>query len=606
MRNNKGPVQKRSKVFSRRAVVLASIKSTLLATLVGRLYYLQIMKNDEFQTFSDSNRIKLFLIPPLRGHILDRDGRILASNKNYYRVLYDPEASSKNKHLTLARVADLLEIGEEGYFNLLKKVKKHNSRNALILSEHLSWHDVVGIEGNTTDLPGISIDVGQIRYFPLGNISSHIIGYLGPVSQEEIEKNPLLNHPDFKIGRNGSEKAFEDILRGKAGVKRMEVNAHGLTVRELSREESVPGTDLTLAIDKRMQEFATNRLEGEVGSVVIVEIKTGEVVTMVSTPGYDPNEVTYGLSSGKWRDLITNHEKPLINKSISSQYPPGSTFKLAVALAALKDGASPEAVYYCPGFMQLGNHRFSCWKKEGHGNLNMRGAIKNSCNVYFFTLAKKIGVDRIAEMSLKVGYGKDLDIGLDGEKNGLIPTEAWKEKKYKESWQMGDTLNVGIGQGYVLATPLQLAVMAARIASGRKVMPHLQLKPDAEPFEKLDIPEEHLKVVRDGMFMVTNEQGGTAYRSRTEIPEFILSGKTGTSQVISHKGLASLDNLSAAEKKRMENHAIFVGFAPFENPKYAISVFIEHGGAGSAAAAPVGRDVMKELYRLLVKKEEQV
>lgn len=605
MRKNKVPVQKRSKVFSRRAVVLAGLQSSLIATLVGRLYYLQIMKNDEFQTFSDSNRIKLFLIPPLRGNILDRDGRTLASNKNYYRVLYDPEASSGNKNLILARVAELLEVGEEGYVNMLKKVKKHNSRNALILSEHLNWHEVVGIEGNTTDLPGISIDVGQIRFYPLGVTSSHSIGYLGPVSEEEIEKNPLLNHPDFKIGRNGSEKAFENTLRGKAGVKRMEVNAHGLIVRELSREESVPGTDLTLALDKRMQEFATNRLEGNVGSVVVMDVNTGEVITMVSTPGYDPNEVTYALSAGRWRDLTNNRDKPLINKTISSQYPPGSTFKLSVALAALKDGANPDAVYYCPGFMQLGNHRFSCWKKEGHGNLNMRGAIKNSCNVYFFTLAKRLGVDKIADMAHKMGYGKAFNIGLDGEKNGLVPSESWKEKKYKEEWQTGDTLNVGIGQGYVLSTPLQLAVMAARLASGKSVMPHLQLRDASEDlFTKLDIPEAHLNIVREGMFMVINEQGGTAYRSRTEIPEFVLAGKTGTSQVISHKGLASLDNISAEDRKRMENHAIFVGYAPYDKPKYSVAVLIEHGGAGSAAAAPVGRDVMKELYRLVVKKEE--
>lgn len=596
---------KRSKVFSRRALVIASVQSGLLATLIGRLYYLQIMKNDEYKTYSDSNRIKLFLVPPLRGNILDRDGRIFCSNKNYYRVLYDPEIASANSNLIIARLADLLEVGEEGYFRMLKKVKKHNSRNPLLLYEHLNWHEVTRVEVNATDLPGISIDVGQIRYYPMGNIAPHLVGYLGPVSEAEIEKNPLLNHPDFKIGRNGSEKAFEDVLRGKAGVRKMEVNAFGLTVRELSREESVPGHDLFLALDKRMQEFAGKRLEGQIGSVVILDIETGEVVVMVSTPGYDPNEVTYGLSSGRWRDLIASIEKPLINKAIANQYPPGSTFKLAVALAALKDGANPESIYYCPGFMQLGNHRFSCWKKEGHGNLNMRQAIKNSCNVYFFNLAKRLGVDKISEMALKMGHGKELDIGVEGEKPGLIPTKAWKEKRYGEIWQMGDTLNVGIGQGYVLATPLQLSVMAARIASGRKVSPSIPLAKDRkEPFPRLEVPEEHLSIIRDGMFMVINEQGGTAYRSRTEIDEFVLAGKTGTSQVISHKGLASITDMTAEEKKRMENHAIFVGYAPFDKPKYSISVLIEHGGAGSAAAAPVGRDVMKELYRLLVKKEE--
>ncbi len=595
---------KRSKVFSRRAMIIAGVQSAFMATLVGRLYYLQIMKNDEYKTFSDSNRIKLFLLPPLRGNILDRDGRIIASNKNYYRVLYDPEVASSKANLTLARLADLLEIGEEGYSWMLKRVKRHNSRSPLMLYEHLNWHEVTRVEISSTELPGITIDVGQMRYFPMGNIAPHITGYLGPVSEEEIAKNPLLNHPDFKIGRNGVEKAYEDILRGQAGVKKMEVNAFGLTVRELSREESIPGKDVLLAIDKRLQEFAGKRLEGQVGSVVVLDVKSGEVVTMVSTPGYDPNEVTYGLSSGKWRDLITNVDKPLINKAVANQYPPGSTFKMTVALAALKDGSSPDATYYCPGFMQLGNHRFSCWKKEGHGHLNMRQAIKGSCNVYFYNLAKRIGVDKIAEMASKMGHGKSLDL-VEGEKPGLVPTKDWKEKRYKEPWQMGDTLNVGIGQGYVLATPLQLSVLAARIATGRMVMPHLPLGKTSgdNAFERLNIPEEHLSVVRDGMFMVMNEQGGTAYRSRIDIPEFALAGKTGTSQVISHKGLASLDNMTDAEKKKTENHAIFVGYAPAENPRYSVSVLIEHGGAGSAAAAPVGSDVMKEVYRLLVKKE---
>lgn len=596
---------KRSKVFTRRALMIAGIKSGMVATLVGRLYYLQIMKSDEYKTFSDSNRIKLLLIPPLRGNLLDRHGNILASNKNYYRILYDPEVSPSTANLTIARLAQLLDMGEDGYYRMLKKLKKHDARSSLLLYEHLNWQEVVRVEENSPDLPGVSIDVGQVRYFPMGNIAPHIIGYLGPVSKEEIEINPLLNHPDFRIGRSGVEKAFEDTLRGRAGVRKMEVNAYGLTVRELSREESVPGQNLTLALDKKLQEFAGQRLEGQIGSVVIVDITTGEIVTMVSTPGFDPNEVSYNLSSGKWRDLTTNPDKPLINKAISNMYPPGSTFKLTVALAALKDGANPETTYYCPGYMQLGNHRFSCWKKEGHGNLDMRHAIKNSCNVYFFNLAKRMGVNKIAEMARKMGFGKEENIGLDGEKPGLVPSEEWKEKKYKEVWQMGDTLNVGIGQGYILATPIQLAVMAARVASGKVVKPHLKNGPvEGEIFEHLDVPEAHLNIVRDGMFMVMNEQGGTAYRSRLETPDFVMVGKTGTSQVISHKGLASIDNMTAAEKKRMENHAIFVGFAPFNDPKYAISVLIEHGGAGSAAAAPVGKDVMTELYNVLVKKEQ--
>ncbi len=593
---------KRGKLFTRRVLFLSGLKATLLFSLIGRLYHLQIVKSDEYKTFSDSNRIKLLLVPPLRGKILDRNNEILAENKNYYRILFDPEITS-DKQETINKLSDILKLSAATKNKILKKIKGHKSRNSLLLHDHLTWQDVAKIEVNTPDLPGISIDVGQIRHFPLGSISPHLIGYLGPVSEREIKKNPLLNHPDFKIGRSGMEKSFEGILRGKVGVKKMEVDAFGLTVRELNREESQPGKELKLTIHKQLQEFVGKRFGSKSGSAIIIDVTNGETLSFISNPGFDPNQFTYGVSSDYWRSLIENPDKPLINKAISNQYPPGSTFKLIVALAALKDGVDPDKKIYCPGYMDVGKTRFRCWKEGGHGHMSMKQAIMHSCNVYFFNTSKKIGVDKIAEMARKFGLGSKIGLNLSGESTGLVPTTKWKKDKYNVSWQLGDTLNVGIGQGYMLTTPIQLAVMVSRIASGKNVNPKLSFtnSPDiADPnnFQPLDVNEEHLAFVRDGMRRVINVPGGTAFGSRIRSKDFSMSGKTGTSQVISKKGLESLEGLTKEELKRTKNHALFVGFGPIKDPKYSVAVVVEHGGGGSAAAAPIARDILYEAYKL--------
>jgi penicillin-binding protein 2 len=592
---------KKEKLFSRRIFVLAGFKASLLMALIGRLYYLQIIKSKEYQTFSESNRVKLFLIPPLRGQILDARGELMAGNQNFYRAIYDPSSSSSGKEV-IKKLSDVLGFDDVGYQRMLKKLKIQNSKRPFPIYEHLTWAELSKVEENAPDLPGVSIDVGQIRYFPTGATSSHLIGYMGPVSEKEIEINPLLNHPDFKIGRDGVERALETDLRGQAGVRRMEVNAHGLSVRELSREEGVAGKDVNLTIDKRIQEFTGKRMEGLTGAVVVMNIKTGDVISFVSTPGFDPSEFTYGVSQDYWQTLMQDDRKPLINKAISSQYPPGSTFKMIVLLAAQKDGVSPDTEIFCPGYVDLGRTRFHCWKDGGHGNINMKESLMHSCDSYLYHTAKRLGVDKIADMARKFGLGKEIGTIFTGEKPGLIPDTAWKKKKYHDEWQMGDTFNVGIGQGYVLATPLQIAIMTARIASGRIIMPNFVKRAEgAVPpeFEKLDIPEEHFAIVREGMRMVVNVPGGTAYGSRLISDKYSMCGKTGTSQVISKKGLKSIiDTMSAEEKAKTENHALFVAFGPIESPKYAISVMIEHGGGGSKAAAPVARDIMMQTQEL--------
>lgn len=598
---------KRGKLFARRAFILAGFKSALLMALVSRLYYLQIIKSDQYKTFSDSNRIRPFLIPPLRGKILDRNGEYMAVNRNYYRVLFDPQTKT-NGLQTVKYLASLLKLDDDARDQMISKFKNHRSRRPLILYEHASWEEVAKVEVHSPDLPGVSINMGQIRYFEMEDNTPHIIGYLSAATDEEVKTNILLNHPDFKIGRSGIEKAYDASLRGKAGLRHMEVDAFGLSVRELSKEESIAGDDLKLAIDKRLHQFITQRMEGNSGSVVVMDVDSGELVAMTSTPGFDPNRFTYGVSSGYWNQLLKNPNKPLIDKTIANQYPPGSTYKAVVALAALKEGIDPNQKIFCPGFVDLGRRRFRCWKEEGHGNMNLKEALMHSCNTYFYTIAKKIGHEPIAEMSYLFGLGEPLDIGLPNEKAGIVPTDAWKRKRFNDSWQSGDTLNLGIGQGFLLATPLQLAVMTARLAKGKNVIPHLTPNNQEEKiFESLNIPKRHLDIIHKGLYNVVNVPGGTAYGSRIKDKRFSMAGKTGTAQVISKKALEAIEHtLSDEQRKRKENHALFVGYGPTESPRYAICVIIEHGGGGSKAAAPVARDVMQLAQELELERSSNV
>ena len=596
---------KKDKVFSRRIFVLAGLKASLLLSLVARLYYLQIVKTSEYKTFSDSNRIRLFLIPPLRGKILDRNNQILATNRNYYRVIYDKQTESDSDQV-LRKLSDILEIGEKGYQKLSAKLKKSRGVGSVTVYEHLTWSDVSKVSVHAPDLPGISIDVGQIRDFPTGQISSHVLGYMGPVSESEIKKTPLLNHPDFKIGRDGIERQLEKDLRGIAGVKKMEVNAYGLPVRELSREESKEGKDVVLALDKRLQEFVGKRLDGLAGCCIVMNVNNGNILSFVSSPGFDPNEFTYGVSSKYWKELTSNDKKPLVNKALSNQYPPGSTFKMVVALAALKEGFDPNKQFHCSGHVDLGNTRFHCWKEGGHGKLDMKQAIMHSCNTYFYNLSKAIDIDKIHDMAQKFSFGQEIGVPLSGEKSGLLPSRSWKERRYNTAWQKGDTLNVGIGQGYLLATPMQLAVMTSRLASGNNVEPSLILNNLVGPthdkeniFSSLGIPKKHLNIVREGMINVVNVPGGTAFGSRITTEGMSMAGKTGTAQVISKKGLENIkDKMTPEELEKTKNHALFVGFGPTKKPKYSIAVIIEHGGGGSKAAAPVARDVMEKVQTL--------
>jgi penicillin-binding protein 2 len=612
------------KLFHRRTALLAGGKLMLLSALVGRMYYLQVLESDKYKTLADENRINLRLLPPPRGRIVDRFGVPLADNQQNYRVVLISEQTPAVEQ-TLDVLSTIVEIGEAERARILRETRRRRSWVPVTVRENLTWEEVARIEVNTPDLPGVLIDVGQSRDYPHGMTTAHVLGYVAAVNEAEANGDRLLLLPGFRIGKNGIEKTHDLELRGKGGSSQVEVNAYGRMIRELSRQEGQPGAEVRLSIDLEVQRKVSSVLPAESSSSVVLDIRTGDILAMASTPSFDPNAFNRGLTPEEWRGLSQNPMAPLINKAIAGQYAPGSTFKVVVALAALEAGiVGPDTDFYCNGALALGNARFHCWKQGGHGRVVLRDGMKWSCDVYFYEVAKRLGIDRIAAMAERLGLGQTLLEDLPGEQSGLIPTRAWKQKAIGTSWQGGESLVAGIGQGYITTTPLQLAVMTARVASGGlAVLPRLTLQtsapasegpgrpphplaavPDPAPFADLGIKPEHIRVVLDAMNAVVNEPRGTAQGARIKEPEMAMGGKTGTSQV---------RRISKAERDRgviknedlpweRRDHALFIAYAPVQAPRFACSVVVEHGGGGSAVAAPLARDILRfvqERYRSL-------
>lgn len=599
----------RHKLFSRRAAMLAGGKAALLSALVGRMYYLQVVEADRYKTLADENRINFRLLAPPRGRIVDRFGVPIADNQQNYRVVLIPEQTGDVEE-TLLRLGRIIPISEGEKKSILREISRKRGFVPVTLRENMSWREVARIEVNTPDLPGVMIDVGQSRHYPFAREMAHVLGYVAAVSEGETEGDPLLELPGFRIGKSGIEKVYDLALRGSSGSSQVEVNAFGRVIRELERSEGQPGVRLQLTIDAVLQRIATEKLGEESGSVVVMDVHSGDVLAMASTPGFDPNAFNKGLSTEQWNALISNEKSPLINKSIGGHYAPGSTFKMAVALAALEKGViSADSEIFCNGKMPLGNAVFHCWKKGGHGAVDLNAGIAQSCDVYFYEIARRTGIERIAKMARRLGMGERLGLDLPGERPGLIPSDAWKRGAIGAPWQKGETLLAGIGQGYVLATPLQLAVMTSRLVNGGvAVTPRLTrdivkpggIEPRApEKPEDLGLVPAHLDLIRKAMNTVVNVPGGTAYRSRIEEPDLRMGGKTGTAQVrrISkqEREVRVLKNEELPWKKR--DHALFVGFAPVHAPRYAAAVIVEHGGGGSKVAAPIARDVLEAVQR---------
>lgn len=599
----------RYKMFSRRAAILGGVKGILLSILAGRMYQLQVMESDRYKLLAEENRINMRLLPPPRGRILDRAGLPLAGNRENYRVVLIAERTH-DVNKTLDALSELIPVGEAERRRILREIKRRRSFVPITVRENLNWGEVSKIEVNAPDLPGIVIDVGQSREYPYGSHAAHVLGYVAAVSEKDQTGDPLLELPGFRIGKSGIEKNYDLQLRGKAGNSQLEVNALGRVIRELSRQEGQPGDDVGLTIDLGLQNIAVEKLlDKKSAAAVVMDVNSGAVLAMASVPGYDPDAFNIGLTRSDWNSIVRDPYNPLTNKAISGNYSPGSTFKMMVALAALERRAiSPETRVYCRGHVQLGNARFHCWKKHGHGWLDMNGAIEQSCDTYFYEISKRVGIDNIAEMSRRFGLGSVTGVDLPGEKAGLIPTAAWKKKAVGVAWQRGETLVAGIGQGFVLTTPLQLAVMTARLASGKQVKPHLVRSiisggvAKAVPVEEappLKVSDEAMRIVKNGMDAVMNAPRGTARRSRIKEPGWEMAGKTGTAQVkrISkhERETRVLKNKERPWKDR--DHALFVAYAPIKKPRYAIAVIVEHGGGGSAVAAPVAHDIMMEALR---------
>lgn len=466
--------QNRQKLFTRRTLILAGGQLGLLSLLGVRLYYLQVLQAERYKTLAEDNRINLRLLAPPRGQIFDRYGRLLATNRENYRLIVVPEQTG-DLRATLHSVSQLINLSPEVRDRVLEEAARKRSFMPVLVRDNLSWEEVSRIEVNSPDLPGTMIDVGLARQYPYGPALAHVVGYVGAPSERDLTGDPLLELPDFRIGKSGVERALDDALRGSAGTQKVEVNAFGRVIREVERDEGKPGADVQLTIDAELQRFITERLEGESAAAVVMDIFTGEIRALVSVPVFDPNMFTNGLSVAQWNALINNPRAPLTNKTVSGQYPPGSTFKMVVALAGLENGAiDPSHTVVCPGHMDVGDRRFHCWKHRGHGRVGVIEALEQSCDVFFYDVAKRVGVDAIAEMSRRFGLGAPLNVGLPGERGGLVPTKAWKLAERGRPWTVGETLITGIGQGYMLTTPLQLAVMTARLANGgRAVLPNL-------------------------------------------------------------------------------------------------------------------------------------
>ena len=596
---------KSSRTISRRALMVGGLQLGLVGALAARMRFLQVDEADKYRLLADENRINIRLLPPARGLIYDRRGVLLAGNEQNYRIVMVREDAGDIDE-AVAKLATLVKLDPEKTEQAIKELKRRSAFVPVTIADRVTWEEVARVAVNAPTLPGISPDVGLSRIYPLQEDFAHIIGYVGPVSDYDLErlgdKDPLLQIPRFQVGKSGVETRLERDLRGSAGTRQIEVNAVGRVMRELNRKEGEPGKNVQLSVDQALQNFVQARLslDEESASAVVMDIETGDLVAVGSAPSFDPNKFIHGISSKDYKELLDNPYRPLANKAAQGTYPPGSTFKMIVALAALAEGViDPTERITCTGYIETAGRRFHCWRRGGHGKVDLVKSLRESCDVYYYEIAQRVGIEKISAMAMKLGLGYKHDLPLSGVARGLAPTKAWKLKHRSADWLIGDTINAGIGQGYVLASPLQLAIMTARIASGRAVVPRLvrSFNGVEVPFEEaplLDIDPEHLSIVRRGMYEVVYGQRATAGRSKIVDEDKRMAGKTGTSQV---------RNISKAERAagvirnedlpwERRDHALFVSYAPYDAPKYSVSVVAEHGGGGSTAAAPIARDIM--------------
>jgi len=607
VRNRPKESEKLRGVFARRALVLGIGQFGLLGFLGWRLHRLQVEEGERYATLAEENRLSARLLAPPRGRVLDRQGRVVAANQLNWRALLVAEQTA-DVGATLETFSRIVPLTETERARVEREVRRRRRFVPVIVREFLTWEEMARIELNAPDLPGISVDVGTTRHYPEGEHLAHVVGYVAPPAERDMDGDPLLELPGIRVGRAGIERAHDRVLRGRAGAVRLEVNAVGRVIRELDRREGVQGDDVQISLDSELQKVIRGKIE-EGTSVIVMDARNGEVLAMASQPSFDPNIFNSGVSAAQWRQWTANRATPLISKPTNGLYAPGSTFKMVMMLAALEARVTtPFERIHCPGYFDLGESRFHCWNRSGHGAVDMRTAMKLSCDVYFYEMARRIGMDRIAAMARRLGLGVPLEIELPGVRTGLVPTREWRTSQGKP-WALGDTVVHGIGQGFYQVTPLALATMTARLASGRAVQPHLTRAiggravrgARAEDWPSLGIPEAQLRLVREAMWSVVNEEGGTARIAR--LPAALgaqMAGKTGTTQVRRVTREQRERGFRVEQLPReYRPHALFVSYAPHDNPLFAVAVVVEHGTSGSGAAAPLARDVMIEVFQRL-------
>ena len=589
----------RRMAFSRRALLLGAGMAGTGALLAGRMAWLAVFEGETYQLRAQANRIQDRLIPPRRGWIVDRQGKPIAMNRPDYRLELRP-AEVEDIDTTLVAIRAVLDIDLAEDARIRDDLRTQPSFMPVVVRGTLSWREFSACNVRLATLPGVTPVQSFSRFYPEADHFAHLVGYVGAPTPEQYreQKNPLLIYPGFRIGKDGIERFADKQLRGTAGSSRVEMTARGELVRELGTNADTPGETLRLTIDRDLQDYAARRLGDNSASVIVMDCITGDVLCMVSMPAYDPNIFSRRVPARLWNALQKDDHTPLLNKSAMGLYPPGSTFKMVTTLAALEAGVDPGDTVGCSGAYRLGNNTWHCHARRGHGGVNMHRALPLSCDTYFYVMGRKVGIDAIATMARRLGLGQEYPLPLPGQAKGIVPDKAWKQRRYGKDWREGETLNGAIGQGYIVTSPLQLAVMTARLASGREVMPRLIADGPAPQFPSLGIPDAHLALVRQGMVDVVNAGYGTARAARSPIGDVLFAGKTGTAQV---------RRISAAERKRgvirnealpwkQRDHALFVAFAPADAPRYACSVIIEHGIAGGRYAAPIARDVLSFLF----------
>ena len=628
--------------ISRRMFIMSAAKVVVFTGIVSRLFFLQVSENKKYLTLSDKNRLREWKLPPVRGQFFDFFDNTIAGNIEVYQLHVIPEQVENFKHLMI-RLKKILEIDDNKFSKILKKKDKQKPWETLIISENLTWEQFSKVNFYLHELVGVKPVLSVARSYPYSENYTHVLGYVSQASPNDLMRSAVIkkNHvPGLRIGKTGLEKTFEDELIGTNGVQRYEVNAYGKRINQIDYIEGNKGKNIKLTLDTEIQKLSNELLAEKSGSISVMDIFTGEIIAMHSSPSFDPNLFLYGISKDKWNTIIKNPLKPLTNKTISGLYSPGSTIKPIVALSALEnDVVSPKQKVFCKGKMEMYGQTYHCWKDKGHGSVDMREAIKQSCDIYFYETTRKLGVDRLSLTASKFGLGDNVLNGVfPDEKKGLVPTTKWKKDKLGVGWVLGETLITGIGQGYIQTTPIQLCLMTAQLANGGfKIYPKITVSKNEDKYEDIKFQmeqnilkdedessnfskatenlfnlkkkkyrplfrnQENVKFVLEAMFGSTNEIRGTSYASRLKDPKYQFAGKTGTAQVKKiTESQRELDLTTSEIPYEDRDHALYIAYGPYKNPRYAVSIIVEHGGSGSSTAAPMA----KKLFKLIIDRHE--